>query len=67
VLTKSLTTAAAAGVWFLRNSPDQQFFDLLPEGEGSWVLRIYYENHDQLVELTTWLAPWEVHPEQGYL
>lgn len=66
-ISMTLVTGAVAGVWHFSNSSGKQPTEAFPEGEGLKVVRIYYNNQEQLVELTSWLAPWEVHPDDGYI
>jgi carboxypeptidase T len=37
------------------------------EGEGPWVVRAYYVDRRMVYDLATWIEPWEVHHDQGYL
>ena len=32
-----------------------------------WVVRAYYSDRQMLIDLASWIEPWEVHPDQGYL
>jgi len=37
------------------------------EGGDAWVVRAYYDDHEQLEALTAWRSPWEVHPNEQYV
>ena len=57
--------ASSPPVWFqvqtqLQTTP-------LPDGEGPWVVRAYYDNRQMVNDLAAWREPWEVHHDQGYL
>lgn len=39
----------------------------LPEGDGPWVVRAYFDSRGQVERLAAQLEPWEVHHNQGYL
>ena len=36
-------------------------------GEGPWVVRAHYTDRRLVTDLATWIEPWEVHHDQGYL
>jgi carboxypeptidase T len=67
LISLALASGAMAGFWQSSSMPDPLTSEPLPEGDELWVVRIYYENQEQLIELTSMFAPWEVHPDRGYL
>ena len=32
-----------------------------------WVVRVYFENRQQIEEIAAWIEPWEVNQKEGYL
>jgi hypothetical protein len=32
-----------------------------------WVVRAYYDDPQMVHEMASWIEPWEVHPEEGYV
>jgi hypothetical protein len=39
-----------------------------PPDEGAfWVVRAYYSDEQMVREIASWIEPWEVHPDQGYV
>jgi carboxypeptidase T len=61
------------------NAPPSKFLDLPPiqgpfqdgeqplEGDGPWVVRLYFSSREMVIALAQRIAPWEVNYDEGYL
>ena len=38
-----------------------------PDHTGLWVVRAYYNDEQMVREIASWIEPWEVHADQGYI
>jgi carboxypeptidase T len=77
IIAMSLATGTLAGPGDLAGNqlqlpqefgPQQAFQDWnLLDGDGTWVVQIYFEDRQQVNELASWLDLWEVRHDEGYL
>ncbi len=46
---------------------DDELAPSVPEGDGPWVVKIFFEDKETVQSLVNDIDVWEVHPERGYL
>ncbi len=49
------------------STPTPDGDQVLPDGQGSWVVRAYFTSRAMLDSATSEIEPWEVHHDQGYM